>query len=342
VVSPLLANIALYGMEEALVKAYMSEKKAPSAQRGAPRLIRYADDFVVLHAEETEVIKAQQLIATWLKDIGLELKLSKTRLSHTLKEYQGNVGFNFVGFAIRQFPVGKTHTGRHNGKPLGFKTIITPSKEGVQHHLQQLRKMLQASQSLPQEKLIDQLNPVIHGWTLYYRTIVSKKQFTACDHHLTSMLWQKMSHKHPKKSAKWVKGKYWRTIEGNTWTYATPEGPEQHVLRRHAAIPIQRHTKVKGKASPYDGNLLYWAKRLKKHPLTKSTLGRLLQKQQGKCRWCELLFRDGDHIEIDHITPKSEGGGEELSNKCALHRHCHDQRHAKHATERINDKGPQY
>src|SRR2546427_4710420 len=101
----------------------------------------------LLHAQVAEVIKAQQLIATWLKGIGLELKPSKTRLSHTLKEYQGNVGFNFLGFTIRQFPVGKTHTGTHNGKPLGFKTIITPRKEGVQRHLQELRRILQKSQS---------------------------------------------------------------------------------------------------------------------------------------------------------------------------------------------------
>jgi RNA-directed DNA polymerase len=337
VVSPLLANIALYGMEEALVKAYIGENKAPSAQRGAPQLIRYADDFVVLHSQEAEVIKAQQIIAAWLKDIGLELKPSKTRLSHTLKAYQGNVGFDFLGFTIRQFPVGKTHTGTHNGKPLGFKTIITPSKEGVQRHLQELREILQKSQSLPQEELIDQLNPVIHGWALYYRTVVSAKQFATCDHHLVSMLWQKMTRKHPKKSAKWVREKYWRTVEGNTWTFAMSDGSRLRTLRWHAATPIQRHTKVKGKASPFDGNLLYWAKRLKDHPLTKTTLGKLLQKQQGKCRWCGLLFRDEDQIEIDHLTPTSEGGGEELSNKCALHRHCHDRRHAKHEAERIND-----
>ncbi len=338
VVSPLLANIALYGMEEALLKAYRGENTAPSALRGAPQLIRYADDFVVLHAQEAEVIKAQQIIATWLKGIGLELKPSKTRLSHTLKAYQGNVGFDFLGFTIRQFPVGRTHTGTHNGKPLGFKTIIMPSKEGVQRHLQELRAILQKSQSLPQEELIDQLNPVIHGWALYYRTVVSQRCFGTCDHHLVSMLWQKMTRKHPKKSAKWVKDKYWRTVEGNTWTFATSDGTTLRTLRWHAATPIQRHTKVKGRASPFDGNLLYWAKRLKDHPLTKTTLGKLLQKQQGKCRWCELFFRDEDQIEIDHITPKSEGGGEELSNKFALHRHCHDQRHAKHATECVNDK----
>lgn len=84
-----------------------------------------------------------------------------------------------------------------------------------------------------------------------------------------------------------------------------------------------------GTASPYDGNLLYWSTRLRKHPLLSSTKARLLQKQQGKCRWCELLFQDGDAIEIDHLTPKNRGGGEELSNKLALHRHCHDARHAK-------------
>ncbi len=331
VVSPLLANIALYGMEETLLSAYTGESKAPSAQRGAPQLIRYADDFVVLHAQEAEVIKAQHIIATWLQGIGLELKPSKTRLSHTLKEYQGNVGFDFLGFTIRQFPVGKTHTARYKGRPLGFKTLIKPSKEGVQRHLQELRMIVRKSQSLPQEEIIAQLNPVIKGWAQYYRTVVSTKQFERCDHLLFQTLWHQMLRKHPKKGVKWVKRKYWRTMEGNTWTYATPEGPQQREIIKHAATSMQRHTKVKGKASPFDGNLLYWAKRLRNHPLTRTTIGKLLQKQQGKCRWCGLHFREEDLIEIDHITPKSEGGGEELSNKFALHRHCHDQRHAKHA-----------
>jgi RNA-directed DNA polymerase len=154
VVSPLLRNIALHGREEALVNAARGEKKPPSARQGAPKLIRYADDFVVLQAEAVEVLKARQLIATWLQGIGLELKPSKTRLSPTLNEYEGNVGFNFLGFALREYPVGRTHTGTtSNGKPLGFKTLIKPSKEGVQRHVQALKRILQRSQSLsPQEK----------------------------------------------------------------------------------------------------------------------------------------------------------------------------------------------
>src|SRR5258708_2060023 len=209
--------------------------------------------------------------------------------------------------------------------------IITPSKEGVQRHLQELRRILQKSQSLPQVEIIDQLNPVIHGWALYYRTVVAQKCFGTCDYHLVRMLWQKMAHKHPKKGAKWVKEKYWRTVEGNTWTFATSDGSTLRTLRRHAATPIQRHIKVKGRASPFDGNLLYWAKRLKDHPLTKTTLGKLLQKQQGKCRWCELFFREEYQIESDQITPTRQGSGEQLTNKFSLPLHTPDQTQAQHA-----------
>src|SRR5260221_7795641 len=244
VVSPLLMNIALHGMEEALVNAYMDGKKTLSARQGAPKLIRYADDFVVLHAKAEEVLKAQQLIAKWLQGIGLELKPSKTRLSHTLKEYQGNIGFNFLGFTIRQYPVGRTHTGTSRGKPLGFKTLIKPSKEGAQRHVQALRRILRRSQSLSQEELIDQLNPVIYGWSLYYRTVVSKKQFTGCDYLLTRMLWQKMTRNHPKKIATWAKNNTCATSKGIPAPFATPEETTRQTLRWHAATPIQRHSKV--------------------------------------------------------------------------------------------------
>src|SRR5260370_31562244 len=104
------------------------------------------------------------------------------------------------------------------------------------------------------------------------------------------MLWQKMARKHPNKSAKWVKEKYWRTIKGKTRTFATSDDSTMHILRRHTSTPIQRHIKVKGQASPFDGNLLYCAKRVKHHPLTKTTLGKLVQQQQGTHRWLETRF----------------------------------------------------
>jgi 5-methylcytosine-specific restriction endonuclease McrA len=136
--------------------------------------------------------------------------------------------------------------------------------------------------------------------------VASKKALNDWDYHLFPLLLRWAKRRHPRKSASWITHPYWRTVEQDHWRFATPEGPH---LTHHASIPIQRHGKVKGRASPFDGNLLYWARRLQQsHPLTMSRLGALLYKQQGKCRYCGLHFRDGDLIEIDHITPQSQGG----------------------------------
>jgi RNA-directed DNA polymerase len=326
VVSPLLANIALHGMETALQQAYKYKER--------PNFVRYADDFVVLHPTLEGVEKAKAELERWLQDIGLELKPSKTKITHTRTAYQGNVGVDFLGWNVRQYPVGKTHTGKdHTGKPLGFKTIITPSKEAVQRHLDDVTNVIRKRRTASQGQLIKELNLKIRGWTNYHRTIVAGKTFQRCQYVLFHQLFRWACRRHPNKGKRWVASKYWHVEEG-TWTFT--DGRSK--LWTHDLTKIQRHTKVKGTASPYDGNLLYWSQRLRTHPLLSGTKARLLQKQQGKCKWCGLLFQDGDHIEIDHITPKSHGGGEDLSNKCALHRHCHDVRHAQRAIG-TSDKG---
>jgi RNA-directed DNA polymerase len=95
------------------------------SQQVKPTVVRYADDFVVLDENLESIQQAKEIISEWLKDMGLELKPSKTRITHTLKEYQGAVGFDFLGWTVRQFPVGKTQTGTDRyGNALGFKTII--------------------------------------------------------------------------------------------------------------------------------------------------------------------------------------------------------------------------
>jgi RNA-directed DNA polymerase len=244
VASPLLANIALHGMETLVHQAFTNRE-------GKPTLVRYADDFVVFHPTKAGVEKAQAVIEAWLKDIGLELKPSKTRITHTL---EGKAGFDFLGFTIRQYPVGKARSGRtRTGTPLGFKTLIKPSTEAVKRHVAGLGKIVRAQRDAPQEGLIGQLNPVIQGWAKYNRTVVSKVIFTRCDHRLYSMLRRWARRRHPNKRAKWVTHKYWAVDQGEGWTFKTQDGA---VLKTHAAIPIRRHKKVKGAASPYDGNLI--------------------------------------------------------------------------------------
>jgi RNA-directed DNA polymerase len=203
--------------------------------------------------------------------------------------------------------------------------------------MQELKEQLRARRSLSQEELIGAINPIIKGWSNYYKTVSASATFAKCDHLLFLQLMQWAKHKHPTRGTRWIRRKYWQSEGNRNWVFSTQDGK---ALRTHRKTTIQRHTKVKGEASPYDGKMLYWSKRLKNHPLLSGTVGKLLQKQQGICRWCLLSFRDGDILEIDHLQPRSMGGSDRLDNKCLLHRHCHDARHGKHAALGVHHKGP--
>ena len=92
-------------------------------------LIRYADDFVILHKDLEVINQCKNIMENWLGEIGLKLKPSKTRISHTLNEYEGNIGYHLIGFNIRQYKAGKTHSGFNARRKLTWfqdyhKTII--------------------------------------------------------------------------------------------------------------------------------------------------------------------------------------------------------------------------
>lgn len=317
-ISPLLANVALQGMEEAI----LSQRNRKHVEQ--PILIRYADDFVVLHSDLEKLKEAEQKLVMWLAEIGLFMNQKKTRITHTLTPYEGNVGFDFLGFTVRQFPAGKTHSGKNTyGKLLGFKTRIKPSKEAIKRHILALNHRMKQLRSVPQWKLIKELNPMIWGWSNYYRSVVSSSVFSTCDRHVWFQLQSWARRRHARKKRSWIDAKYWKQVEGRD-TFCTPLGAQ---LRLHRDTAIQRHKKVRGTASPYDGNLLYWSQRLKAHPLMHARRAKLLHKQQGKCRWCGLLFRDEDILEIDHIDQNHSNNA--VSNLMLLHLHCHDERHSK-------------
>jgi RNA-directed DNA polymerase len=319
VLSPLLMNVALHGLETAITTAFPVFN---GGRRWQPRVIRYADDLVVFHRDYDVIVQAQDIASRWLQEMGLALKPSKTRIGHTLHPVEGTAGFNFLSFQVRQFPVGQTKTGKTGqGQPLGFKTLIRPSKTGQRRHIQKMHEEVRRLRAVSQEVLIKRLSPIIRGWSNYYATVASKKTFVSMDNALYANLRRWARRRHPNKSAWWVSEKYWHPSQGQ-WTFKTTDGIR---LRQHSATAIRRYTKVAGTRSPYDGDWVYWATRMGRHPETPCMWAMLLKRQNGRCSWCRLFFKHGeDLVELDHIIPKSQGGDGKTANLQLLHGHCHD------------------
>ena len=306
--SPLLANIALHGMEN-LVK---------SINKNA-YVVRYADDFVVLHNDLRVILKCKKAIEEQLKEIGLELKPSKTKILNTLDNHDGQEpGFDFLSFNVRQYKVSKYNSGK---RMKGFKTLIKPSKKSIQRHKDQIKLIVSSGKAKPQEALIKQLNPVIRGWTNYFSTKVSSNAFKYLTHFTVQILMNWARRRHPKKSQHWVYQKYFGYHEGYQWVFMS----DNNRLLRHSETQIKRWVKVTAERTPYDGDWVYWSTRMGRHPEVNKKVAYLLNQQRGKCSHCRLRFNMNDLMEVHHIDKNHRNN--KWENLTLLHRHCHDEVH---------------
>lgn len=324
VISPLLANITLHGMEELIVKVADSLPGKKKANRAALSLIRYADEFVILHDDRVVIEQCQEEITAFLATLGLNLSEAKTNITNTLVDGDGKAGFDFLGFNIVQYPTSKHHAGKdRGGKLIEHKTIISPSEKSKRKHYERLAEIIDRHKSAPQEALIQHLNPVITGWCNYYKTVCSKATFSRIDHLLYEKLERWASRRHLNKGAKWIKDKYWCSNGKNNWIFS-PDGRIQ--LIRHDSIKIQRHSKVRSDASPFNGDWVYWSRRRGEYTGTKTRVAKLIKRQNGKCNRCGLYFQIEDIVEVDHIVALEKGGKDTYDNLQLLHRECHLQK----------------
>jgi len=323
VLSPLLANIALHGLEEFIRTHFPARTRRNPEHPGRqlhwqPQVIRYADDLVILHRDRTVIEQCHHLTQAWLQDIGLELNEQKTRIAHTLEKAESAAGFNFLGFHVGQYRARKYNTARGRG----FKTLIRPSKEAVQRHWATLSALISQHKAAKQANLIGILNPIIAGWANYYSAVVSTKTFQLLDHRLYEKLRRWAFFRHPRKGRRWAMQRYWDTTPGKSWDFRDSNGP---TLNQHARVPIVRHVKVQGKASLYDGNWSYWAARRGTYPGVSRRLAAVLKKQAARCETCGLFFKPEDLIELHHVDGNRSDN--RYINLAAVHRHCHDQIH---------------
>ena len=262
IISPLLANVALHGLEyetkeallEYLLKYYKEYKGQANKERAkrALHIIRYADDFVMIHESKEIILKAKEFVEKWFEHIGLKLSNEKTRITYTLKNKEKEKsGFDFLGFQIIQYP--------NNKRARKYITIAKPSFGSQKRHKKLISIIFKQSAAATQKELIEKLNPIIRGWCNYFRSGASSKTFGYMNYFMFHKLWKWARWRHPNKGLRWIKSKYFRGYKRDTWSFITPDNIR---LVRHCEFYIKRHVKIIGTNTPYDGNLNYWAKRL--------------------------------------------------------------------------------
>ena len=348
VISPLLANIALHGLEKHLknwIRGKTLRYPCGTVMRKSRRqqtlgIIRYADDFVIIHKDIEILNEATEITKTWLSKLGLELKTEKTRVCHSLNKHgKEKPGFDFLGFNIRQYKTGKHHANKTTQGDIKPYTLhIKPSKEKYLEHYREIAQIIERYKAAPQKALIYKLNPIIRGWSNYYKYSVCSEIFSKIDHLIFWKLKKWADHRHPNKSWKFKKPKYWKTIGGDNWVFS--DGKKNRLIKHKKNYDeTKKKTRKKGRKnqgetfkkvqdvrSTYDGDTVYWSSRLGFHPNMPTSKAKMLKWQEGKCPHCGLSFKHEDIMEIDHIIPRQAGGGNSYKNLQLLHRHCHDEK----------------
>jgi RNA-directed DNA polymerase len=320
IISPALANCALDGLERLLQEKYPAGKRLQSLGGGKPcvNLVRYADDFVIT-GKSKELLEGEirPLVEQFLQERGLELSPTKTVITHV------EHGFDFLGQNVRRYPNGKL--------------LIKPSKKNVETFLDGIRRTIKAAHGVSAADLIDQLNPKIRGWANYHRHVVSKRTFGCVDHTIFSSLWQWVRRRHPNKSPRWVKSKYFDRRGHRDWSFfgetCDDEGRPSKLWLFHAkSTPIKRHVKVKGEANPYDPTYeTYFEEREGAHMLETfrgtRTLRYLWHEQRGFCTQCNTKITRITGWRLHYCVRRVMGGSTGATNCVLLHPECHDRVH---------------
>jgi RNA-directed DNA polymerase len=315
VISPLLLNVALHGMEQALGTFYTPT----GVLRGTYALVRYADDLAVFSPTPEAAVEAQHSLSAWLGTRGLRLSDEKTHIRH-LRD-----GFNFLGFTIRHDPTPQSSRS-------GYKLLIKPSQASIQQMKGKLKGLWRTHVGSPTVALINAMNPVIRGWSSYFRTGVSKEVFTELDRFMYERGQRYMKRRHPRKSGWWRTQKYWGQTLGRQDRWVFQDKARHGTLRKFAWTKIVRHRLVPTTYAPDDPTLQdYWRQRRSRAQATAGRAGQLARRQQGLCPVCHQALDNHAELHVHHVVPKKHGGTDDLANLRLVHHNCHRQIHSTSA-----------
>ena len=314
VISPVLLNVALHGIETAL-----GVKHRKRGETSGPRaVVRYADDALVFCESREDAEQARNTLVQWLKERGLTLSPEKTRIVH-LRE-----GFDFLGFHIRHSPAPQTSR-------TGYRLRITPSTHAVHEVRKKLRALWHQSLGSEVGAALKVLNPLIRGWATYFRITGASETFAKLDYWMFQRALRYAKRTHPRKPWAWRKARYWGKLNPkrqDIWVFGDKRSGAY--LLKFAWFGFKPHILVKGTASPDDPALRrYWEQRERRQvQLLPPRLHKLAEGQQGRCLVCGASLFNEEALHIHHRTPRSQGGESGHTNLALVHLYCHQQLHS--------------
>lgn len=235
IISPTLANITLNGIEKILARFRTTYR---NGMRYNPKvsLVRYADDFIITGASkellENEVKPA---LIEFFKERGLELSEEKTVITHISE------GFDFLGFNVRKY---------------GDTLLTKPSKKGIKKLTDKVKELLKSHRVVKQEEILMMLNPILTGWSMYYRYSAASETFRKVDKRIFDMIWRWCRRRHANKCLGWIKNRYFHRVNNRDWCFGiakpTPNGSTHFLLTRLFDTKIAKYPQIKSDANPYD------------------------------------------------------------------------------------------
>ncbi|WP_330114756.1 group II intron reverse transcriptase/maturase [Pseudomonas sp. JS3066] len=326
IISPCLANVTLNGLETQLKRHLAQKLGVKKAEKTKVQVVRYADDFVIT-ADSKELLEDE--VRPWVEQFlavrGVELSREKTHITHILD------GFDFLGWNFRKYvpksPKRKT------------KLLIKPSRKNASAFYRKVSEIVRDSGALTQDALIGQLNPVLKGWAQYHSQVVAKRTFSKLDHMIHWRIWRWAKRRHPNKSAKWIKKKYFHYIGGRKWVFAHPyksgngkTGYRQLFLL--ASTEIRRGKRLPLAYQPYDAEQeLKWedlrVKRMQHKLQYRGQILRLFQRQRGVCALCGHAVSKETGWHDHHVIRRVDGGSDKPNNRVLLHPNCHSLIHSR-------------
>ncbi|GGO66263.1 group II intron reverse transcriptase/maturase [Bowmanella pacifica] len=312
IISPVLANMALDGLETVL-ESQFGKKNTKASYKTKVNYVRYADDFIITGISR-ELLEEQvkPLVEVFMAERGLKLSQEKTLITHVSE------GFDFLGQNLRSY----------NGK-----LLIKPSRKNLRNVLGKLKGIVTGNKTATAGNLIMMLNPILKGWANYHRHVVAKETFNYVDYRMWTMLWKWCRRRHKNRGYRWIKGKYFKSMGNRNWVFSGELGKGNFSRLTYTMdTPIKRHIKMKAEANPYLPEFEEYFEQRLERAWKDSMHGRnklltLWLRQRKRCVMCHYLITKETGWNIHHIVERVKGGSDKLSNLVLLHPNCHRQLH---------------